>query len=328
MEDKTSIPASFFANRRGAYLALLALFILQMVWLAWIGVLAPETMRVAGVDPVGYYVYLPSLIFDRDLDFANDYDHFLGIGYVNPDQERTPTGKVPNHYPIGVAVLWFPFFLLGHLAAVVKGSTLNGFSPPYQIAIYLGNAAYGFAAIMLIFRLTDQLFERKVALVATTLVWFASGVLYYIFPHGPMSHTASMFIVTLFITVWLARREEMNLRSYTALGVLAGLAALVRWQNALFLVLPAADVLIDARRRGDQRETVLQVAAMAGTFLVVFFPQMIAWKILYGSFVTVPQGAGFVSWFRPALFDVLLSSRHGLFTWTPVILLAVIGLFM
>lgn len=328
MGKKKSKSPSVFSDRRGAYLLLVVLFILQMVWLAWIGVLAPETMRVTGVDPVGYYVYLPSLIFDRDLDFANDYEHFRGIGYVDPDQERTPTGKMPNPYPIGVAVLWLPFFLMGHLAALVTGSALNGFSPPYQIATYLGNAAYGFAGILLIFRLTDRLFERKVAFVATTLVWFASGVLYYLFPHGPMSHMASMFIVMLFITVWLTRREEMNLRDYIALGVLGGLAALVRWQNVLFLVLPAADFVVEARRRGVKREKALHVLAMVGAFLVVFFPQMIVWKVLYGSFVTVPQGAGFVSWFRPALFDVLFSSRHGLFTWTPVIVLAVIGLFM
>jgi hypothetical protein len=328
MGQKKSKSASVFSGRRGAYLVLVVLLILHIAWLRWMGVLAIQNMRVAGVDPVGYYVYLPSLIFDRDLDFANDYEDFRGFGYVSPYQERTPTGRMPNPYPVGVAVLWLPFFLLGHLAAAATGAAANGLSAPYGVAIYLGNVVYGFAGIVLIYRLTERVFERGVALLSVSLIWFASGVLYYLFPFSPMSHMPSMFIVTLLITFWLARREEMNLWSYVALGALGGLAALVRWQNVLFLVLPAADFVVEARRRGVKREKALHVLAMVGAFLVVFFPQMIVWKVLYGSFVTVPQGAGFVSWFRPALFDVLFSSRHGLFTWTPVIVLAVIGLFM
>jgi len=328
MEQKTSILASFFANRRGAYLVLAALLILNIAGLRWIGGLTIETMRIMGVDPVGYYVYLPSLIFDRDLDFADEYEYFRGIGYVAPDQELTPTGRMPNPYPIGVALLWLPFFLFGHVAATVTSYAADGLSTPYGVAIYISNVVYGFAGIVLIYRLTERVFERGVALLSVTLIWFASGVLYYLFPLSPMSHMPSMFIVTLLIIFWLAKREEMNVWSYVALGALGGLAALVRWQNVLFLVLPAADVFIKARRLGVKRETVLHALAMVGMFFVVFFPQMIVWKVLYGSFVTVPQGAGFVSWFRPALFDVLLSSRHGLFSWTPVILPAVIGLFM
>ncbi len=328
MKQKTSIFASIFSDRRGAYLVLAVLLVLNIGGLRWLGGLRIETMRIMGVDPVGYYVYLPSLIFDRDLDFADEYEHFRGIGYVAPDQELTPTGRMPNPYSIGVALLWLPFFLCGHVAALATGSAANGLSAPYGVAIYISNVVYGFAGIVLIYRLTERVFARGVALMSVTLIWFASGVLYYLFPLSPMSHMPSMFIVTLFVIVWLVRREEMSLWSYVALGALGGLAALVRWQNALFLVLPAADLASELRRRGVKRETVLQVLVMGAVFLVVFSPQMIVWKVLYGGFITVPQGAGFVSWFKPALFDVLLSSRHGLFSWTPVILLAVIGLFM
>ena len=269
---------------------------------------------------------------DRELDFADEYEHVRGIGYVSPDQPRTVTGKMPNPYAIGVAVLWLPFFLLGHLVALTTKFPADGFSTPYEVAVYLGNVAYGFAGMLLIYRLTERVFDRKIALLATTVIWFASGVLYYLFPFGPTSHMPSMFVVTLFLVMWLALRERMSVWRYSTLGALAGLAALVRWQNALFLMLPVADIVVEVRRRWTQhetfRETVLHALAMGAAFLAVFFPQMVVWKVLYGGFVTVPQGAGFVSWFRPALFDTLFSSRHGLFSWTPVILLAVIGLFL
>ena len=327
-KKRTPTVSSIFADRRAAYAVLVSLLILQMLWLRWMGVLALSNMRVGGVDPIGYYVYLPSLIFDHDLDFADEYAHFQGIGDASPDQPRTATGKMPNPFAIGVAILWLPFFLIGHLAALAGHFPTDGLSPPYQIAVYLGNVVYGFAGILLIYRLIEREFTRPIALLATVLIWFASGVLYYLFPLVPMSHMPSMFVVALFITIWFGWREQPTRRGYLTLGAVAGLAALVRWQNALFLIMPGADILSEVRRRGIRRDPVLHTLTIGGTFLVVFFPQMVVWKVLYGSFVTVPQGTGFLSWFKPDFFDVLFSSRHGLFSWTPIILVAVIGLFM
>jgi hypothetical protein len=319
-------------KRHWCYILLVALLLVQVIWLGWVGMLRFKTMRVAGVDPVGYYSYLPSLIFDRDLEFADEYERLRGKGDVSPDRPRTVTGKMPNPFSVGVAILWLPFFLLGHVAALMTDFATDGFSAPYHIAVYLANAVYGFAGIVLIYRLVERLFERDVALLATTLIWFASGVLYYLFPLRPMSHMPSMFAVALFITAWLSWREKKGLRGYIALGALGGLAALVRWQNALFLVLPAMDIVEALRRdRPDQQElrkTALRMILSGIAFLVVFSPQMIVWKVLYGGFVTVPQGSGFLGWFKPALFDTLFSTRHGLISWTPVILPAIIGLFM
>ena len=319
-------------KRHWVYILLVALLVFQVLWLGWVGALRFKDMRVVGVDPVGYYSYLPSLMFDRDLDFADEYERLRGRGDVSPDRPRTVTGKMPNPFSVGVAILWLPFFLLGHVAALMTDFATDGFSAPYHIAIYVANAFYGFAGIVVIYRLVERLFERDVAFLATVLIWFASGVLYYLFPLRPMSHMPSMFAVALFITAWLVWREKKDLRGYVALGALGGLAALVRWQNALFLVLPAVDI-VEALRRdrpGQQelRQTAMRMFLSGAAFLAVFSPQLIVWKVLYGGFVTVPQGSGFLSWFKPALFDTLFSTRHGLISWTPVILPAIIGLFM
>jgi len=67
------------------------------------------------------------------------------------------------------------------------------------------------------------------------------------------------------------------------------------------------------------------VAAGAGAF-VAFTPQMFVWERLYGHPLTIPQGVAFMQWTTPALVAVLFSDNHGLFTWTPVIALACIGL--
>jgi hypothetical protein len=63
--------------------------------------------------------------------------------------------------------------------------------------------------------------------------------------------------------------------------------------------------------------------------LIVFLPQMLIWKIIYGKyFLNVQQetmGFGF-SFTNPKILQVLLSSWHGLLYWTPVIIFCLIGL--
>jgi hypothetical protein len=67
------------------------------------------------------------------------------------------------------------------------------------------------------------------------------------------------------------------------------------------------------------------VACLAGA-IAGFIPQMIVWHTIYGRALAIPQGEGFMRWTAPALGDVLFSDWHGLFTWTPVVAVAVAGL--
>jgi hypothetical protein len=56
-------------------------------------------------------------------------------------------------------------------------------------------------------------------------------------------------------------------------------------------------------------------------------PQFLAWRAIYGSYVTIPQGAGFMRWTDPAVLSVLVSTRHGLWMWTPALVPAFAGLW-
>ena len=69
------------------------------------------------------------------------------------------------------------------------------------------------------------------------------------------------------------------------------------------------------------------LALMAGA-LIAISPQLFVWVRLYGSPLLVPQGEGFMRWTAPALGPVLFSDNHGLFSWTPILLVAVAGLFV
>jgi hypothetical protein len=59
---------------------------------------------------------------------------------------------------------------------------------------------------------------------------------------------------------------------------------------------------------------------------IAFLPTLIAKRIIYGSALDFGYG-GLWNFASPALLKVCLSSEHGLFSWTPILALAVIGLF-
>src|SRR5687768_13528223 len=73
------------------------------------------TTRIYASDEIKYFAYLHSLSFDGDLDFTNDYQHWIDQGRkfahistllkFNPD-----TGLPINEAPIGTGLLWAPAF--------------------------------------------------------------------------------------------------------------------------------------------------------------------------------------------------------------------------
>src|SRR5439155_26391092 len=91
-----------------------------------------------------------------------------------------------------------------------------------------------------------------------------------------------------------------------------------------FLLLAAA--VDDVQREGSIRALVPRWLLGAATAAAVFPPQLLAWKAVYGGFLALPQGPGFMVWDAPAWSQVLFSARNGLFAWAPLCAIAAGGL--
>ncbi|MEO6401270.1 MAG: hypothetical protein ABIP62_04570, partial [Vicinamibacteria bacterium] len=113
-----------------------------------------------------------------------------------------------------------------------------------------------------------------------------------------------------------------------ALGLTLGIGMSVRWQNGVYLLLPAVDFLAATYQR-ESMSGILKRGFLltAGVFAGVI-PQMLAWKAIYGEYLLPypPHGADFLRLDRPFLLNTLFSSRHGLLSWTPVFWLCLLGL--
>jgi hypothetical protein len=290
-------------------------------------------------DGFYYFSYLRSLAFDRDLDFTNDYT-LLGLG-DKPHLFRppTPTGYAHSAASIGPAILWAPFFAAGHVIALRLGSTrpdidAHGISFPYRQAVCVGGLFYGLIGCWFCFRLTARFFGGRLAGLATTLAVLGSFILWYLIKEPSMTHAPSMAAVAGFIWAWVATRDGRTTRQWAWLGVLAGLMTLIRWQNALFALLPACDAiaLLVAGARAADRARVTRVLIDGAAFTLcatlAFAPQMIAWRAIYGSWLAVSPIGPQIRWLDPQLADILWSSRNGLLSWSPVLYVGAIGLIL
>ena len=325
------------------------------------------TARLYSSDEVQYFSYLRSLYFDHDVSFENEYRYFYerdiaqSAGFHETFLERqTAAGRRVNYGTIGAALLWSPFYAAADLWTRLTGShEANGFTGPYVRAVAYGSAFYGFLAILLSIRAARLLlghrseghrghteetqggpvFSSVFSSVASSLfssvagvaVWLGTPLLFYMYVAPPFSHAVSAFAVALFVNVWLHVRPTWSGRGAFALGLCAALLAMVREQDVFIALGPALDFLFRRAELTESRPTWARVptAGLCGLlgFLIGYTPQLLAYNALNG----YPGPAEHVSrkmfWYAPHGLQVLASPHHGLFFWTPLALLALIGLF-
>lgn len=287
-----------------------------------------------GGDGVSYFVYVRSLWKDGDLHFANEYEHY-GLQHRPDLMAPTRTGHRRSVFAIGPAVLWTPFFGLGEgLArlqrALVGSADLSGYGPAHVNACSLGSLLYGFALVLLIHDLVGRHFDPGVALATALFTWGGTFLHWYMAQQPLMAHAVSACAAGFCVWLWDRQRAQPTTWGHVRLGLALGLAMTTRWQNGLLLLLPGLDLLARLGRGGAAALPLVlrHGLVLVALLLVGAFPQAAAWKTLFGEWLLThePQGIGWLRLWRPFLLETLWSSRHGLFAWTPVLLLAVIGL--
>lgn len=306
-------------------------------------VLRGSRPRLVRGDAVHYYVYARSLVFDRDLDFENDYKALYSLDFsVTPPPQgftwqlgRTSTGRVRNYMAVGTPLIWMPLYL-GVTAGVAAYDAagghypLDGYGRLFQLVPGFSGLAAGALGVWFTFLLCRDLRSPQAALFATLSAFAGTSFIYYLVVAPAYSHAISACVSAAFFLSWWRKRDDTRVSRYAALGALVGLMALVRWQDGLALGVLAIDAAVHGWRlpgRGARvRFALTRFATAAAAALVVFVPQLVVWQILYGQPFTIPQGAGFMRWTTPAIGSVLFSPFRGLVSWTPLAAAGMLGL--
>jgi hypothetical protein len=302
-------------------------------------VLSRTPGRIYGFDDLYYFTYLPSVLIDGDLDFADElaaFRSFRDDGLLD-NPEVGPLGRFINRYGIGYAALSLPFFLLGFpltfLARVLGVAwDYDGMNPFFQFSTSIATVVWGFAGLALCQRVLRRHFPASAARRSVVLVLLATPLVYYIYMTPTMAHATAFFSVALWLYLWDGRDPRLPARQAIALGAAGALAFLVRYPNALVLL----GGLLDWPRWNQEKPPALDskhwlrfwfIAAL--TFGICIVPQLLVWRSLYGEWVLHPYANLAQRLSFPSLWDfwsLLFADRRGAFNWHPVLLLSAIGL--
>lgn len=313
------------------------------------------THDIRASDEIEYFVYVRSLAFDGDLDFTNEYQHFYDRSprkygcapdappgckkfketFLDP---LTPTGKRPNFGPIGMSILWAPFFGLGHLAALGAGALgypvrADGYTKPYLWAITFGSAFYALAGLLLAYRLCRDFASPRASFWATLTIWLGTPVIFYSHLAPGYAHAGSLFAISLLLFLWNRCRDDYAaLGRWALVGLAGGLAGMVREQDALFLIVPAVytglGLLPWLRQRawGEIARRVRAVALMGVAAVITFLPQVLTYRVLNGNGQPNQDVSDKLRLIPRYFWLVVFNPAHGLLFWSPIVLGALVGL--
>jgi hypothetical protein len=296
-------------------------------------------------DGIAYYGVTRSLVIDHDLQFRGDWKDQYSPTIEGRDQLGRPvtlhtskTGHIPVHSAIGASLLWMPFIATIHGAVLALdrlGAHIpaDGFSEPYRVTLAAATCIYAFVGIWLSFRLARQFVDERWAFLATVALWLGSSLPAYIYVDPAWSHAHSVFAVALFLWYWNRTRAKRSRAQWFVLGLISGLMAEVYFPNAvvaLVLVSEAASQWFgEAREQFDLAAALRNYALYALAIVIALAPTFVIRAILLGS----PLAAGAYgnqgwNWTAPALLQILFSPSQGLFTMTPIVIPAAIGIFL
>jgi hypothetical protein len=301
-----------------------------------VGVWAHPDLRRGDFRPL--FVYLRSVAFDHDLDFANEYQAW-GL----PVPPLTPTGHRINMTTVGPALLWSPFFAAAHAYVLLDigiGAARyrpDGNSVPYLRSTLAGTVTAVVLGAALLVSVLERRLGRRIAVLATVGAVTTSPLLVYTFAEPGVAHGGAFALACA--GIWAVDRARLSpsLATWLLVGAIAGFMVLMRLQGFVFGLL-AVPLAVDGLARRTVRPLWLVGAVLIGALAVS--PQLVAWKVIYGQWLTA--GGALEQWsadsgrsgdviFRPGrildptsphLQDVLFSADRGLFSWTPGCLLA------
>ena len=283
-------------------------------------------------DAKGYYAYLPAIFIYHDLNFRFFYQ-IERVEYYNPTLYyqflRVENNKTINKYYAGTALCLVPFFLSGHVLTLIKGFPTDGYSYYYTMMTHLGALFYLLVAMLGLRKLlrTYEIGESEIAITLLAFV-FGTNLFYYVVTEFAMSHVYSFAAI-----VWFGFAIRKYLTDYSGKylfysAFLLGIIALIRPVNLLVvLAIPFLagnpNQLLDGFKSLFNKPWIVLLSIFSFVFLVSI--QFIIYKISTGNFFVYSyQQEGF-NFSNPQISNFLFSYRKGMFVYTPMLFLSLLG---
>lgn len=289
-------------------------------------------------DDTAYYMIGKSIIVDGDVDYSNEqlrkeaYCDLNSLGNTNQG----------TRVPIGPSILWAPFILLAHILTLLfnvfsgGGLAANGYSPHYLLVTCVGSSIYTFLSLLISYKILTKFFSPKISLLSVLTVFLGNSLIYNAYVRMLMSHSPEVFTIAIFVLFFLNVVEKRELVHYLLFGIASGLLVIVRYDNAMFLIMPVVHILsvfwssIKSGRWHFFSVMLKYYSLAALVSFVVILPQFLHYYIQSGDIIPKTLG-GHLS----RTFDTIVGIKALFFSKTrnilwgkPIIIIGAIGSFL
>jgi hypothetical protein len=282
------------------------------------------------------YLMLRSFVLDQDLVFDNDLKRF-GDPWR---QRKTKTGRKDIPHPIGPVIVWSPVMVGAHGMSKVAnlfGADIesHGYTMFHHRIVFGTSVLFAFFAVLFGCILARRLFGGRWGPVyAAVCILYGTTITYYATYMPSYGHAMDAFLCAAFLLYWAMTYGDLRWRRYIYMGLLLGLCALVRVQDLAMGIVVAIEVVALSLGAVPEGQTRARFAGMMlargavtlGMAIVAFTPQLIAWKLVYGEFLTSPNGPRYVRLRHPMVSELLFSSRNGWLSTHPLAYAGLVGL--
>jgi len=292
-------------------------------------------LSILSWDVFGYYLYLPATFIYHDLGIKDfSWLHNL-LGTYNPtvgfyQAYMGPEGMYLMKYPIGMAILYSPFFFIGHYYAVLFNYPADGLSLPYEVSIAVGSVVYGILGIYFLRKILLRYFSDRVSGITMVLIVLGTNYFQLTAYDGAMAHTYIFTLYALITWLTICWHDNPSWRFAIPLGLLLGLCMLVRPTSGVIVLIPLLwpPPGPDAWKKKLEifRKHIPQLAAVVALFFGVSFIQLLYWKLYSGKWIYYSYEEGEkLQWIARHLINVLISYRKGWFIYAPMMLFIIPG---
>jgi len=292
-------------------------------------------------DGLGYYIYLPSVLIHKDLgDFKNTSQALKKYVPNLPDLSEdiygfrpTPIGKLADKYPIGVAILQSPFFLVGHLYATqTQNYDPDGFSRPYQVMCFFSTMFYVILGLWLLQKTLHQYYGPTVSALTITFLGLGTNLLFFTSVFTAMSHGYQFFAVCMLIYFTNKLYQSPNILRCVLMGISLGLIAIIRTQDLILGLIPllwgiSSIQNVKTRIRFISDHLKIFIFSVLA-FMLAISIQLIYYKYISGQWFYFSYIGESFNWNKPKIINGLFDARNGWFLYTPLMLPVIVSLVL
>lgn len=226
----------------------------------------------------------------------------------------------------GCVIFNAPFYLLGYFAEMILNRHIdfNGITLR-QISINLSSNFYILAVLVLVVRILRLLRFRHITLPVLCVLFSTSAfVVGTVMPS--YNHAVEIFINTLCVFLFLKSEKSSTTKQVFILGFVSALAVFVRYFSFVYFL---GFLIYYISVRQTRKIWVLvagfvSIAWLLPVTFAVFNGEM--FNMFFAGESAVVSVSRMIPWWPRYALKILLHPLHGLFVWSPVIILSVFGL--